>query len=160
LMDRSPSRIYARYVRVNHYVYPDIGWAMLEFDDAAIGVVETNWCLPANTPTVIDAKIEVIGTEGALTIDCSQTGLTILDSEGLKMLDTDYWPEQHGNLVGILRDEVEYFATCVRADRAPSVVTPREAARVVAVMEAAERSAKQGVPIPFVDEPVDVAGAD
>lgn len=151
-MKRPPSRVYGRYVRVNQFTYPDIGWAMLEFDDDAIGVVETNWCLPANTPTVIDARIEVVGTSGALTIDCSQTGLTILDEGGLKMRDTDYWPEQHGGLVGVLRDEIEYFANCIRQQRTPDVISPAEAARVVAVMEAAEKSASQGVPLSIAAE--------
>jgi predicted dehydrogenase len=146
-LGRAPSRVYARYVRVNQFTYPDIGWAMLEFEDEAIGVVETNWCLPANTPTVIDAKIDVVGTEGALTIDCSQTGLTVLDGNGLKMQDTDYWPEQHGTMVGILRDEINYFATCIRENRTPDVITPEEAARVVAVLEMAEQSAKIGQPL-------------
>lgn len=152
-LGRAPSRVFARYVRVNQFRYPDVGWAMLEFDDDAIGVVETNWCLPANTPTVIDARIEVVGTEGALTIDCSQTGLTILDGNGLKMQDTDYWPEQHGQLVGILRDEIEYFATCIREARPPDVVTPEEAARVVAVLETAERSAQTGQPLGIAAAP-------
>lgn len=148
-LGRAPTRVFARYVRVNQFTYPDIGWAMFEFGGDAIGVVETNWCLPANTPTVIDAKIEVVGTRGALTIDCSQTGLTVLDANGLKMQDTDYWPEQHGRLVGILRDEIEYFATCIRQDRPPDVVTPAEAARVVALLETAERSAEAGLPLEF-----------
>ena len=146
-LGQAPTRVFARYVRVNQFKYPDIGWAMLEFGEQAIGVVETNWCLPANAPTVIDAKIEIVGTEGAMTIDCSQTGLTILDGNGLKMQDTDYWPEQHGGLVGILRDEIEYFAACIRNDRQPEVITPEEAARAVAVMETAERSAECGLPL-------------
>jgi predicted dehydrogenase len=146
-LGQAPTRVFARYVRVNQFTYPDIGWAMLEFGEQAIGVVETNWCLPANAPTVIDAKIEIVGTEGAMTIDCSQTGLTILDGDGLKMQDTDYWPEQHGGLVGILRDEIEYFAACIRNHQQPEVITPEEAARAVAVLEIAERSAECGLPL-------------
>ncbi len=148
-LGRAPSRVYARYVRVNQFTYPDIGWAMLEFDDQAIGVVETNWCLPANTPTVIDARIEVVGTDGALTIDCSQTGLAVLDRNGLKMQDTDYWPEQHGGMVGILRDEIQYFASCIRDQRTPDVITADEAAEVVAVLETAEQAAAAGQPLKY-----------
>ncbi len=145
----APSRVYARHVRFNDFAYPDLGWAMLEFGESAVGVVETNWGLPANTPTVIDARLEVVGTEGMLTVDCAQTGLTVLDAAGPKMRDTDYWPEQHGRLVGVLRDEVDYFARCVRTGRAPDVITPAEAARAVAVIEAAERSAAEGLPVDF-----------
>ena len=82
-----------------------------------------------------------------LTIDCSNTGLTILDRHGPKMLDTDYWPEQHGYLVGALANELAYFADCVRRGESPSVMTPLEAARAVMVMEAAEQSAVLGRPV-------------
>jgi len=146
-LSRAPTRVYARHVRFNEFRYPDVGWAMLEFDDAAIGVVETNWGLPANAPTVIDATLQVVGTDGMLTIDCSQTGLTILDSNGLKMQDTIYWPEQHGSLVGVLRNEIGYFADCIGRDRDPEVITPKEAALAVRVMEAAERSGAAAQPV-------------
>jgi len=146
-LGRAPTRVYGRNVRFNEFRYPDVGWAMLEFDDTAIGVVETNWGLPANTPTVIDATLQVVGTDGILTIDCSHTGLTILDSNGLKMQDTDYWPAQHGSLVGVLQNEIAYFANCIRQDTDPNVITPAEAARAVYVMEAAERSAVIAQPV-------------
>ena len=146
-LGRAPTRVYGRYVRFNEFRYPDVGWAMLEFDDEAIGVVETNWGLPVNTPTVIDATLQVIGTDGMLTIDCSHTGLTILDATGLKMQDTDYWPEQHGSLVGVLQNEIAYFAECIRNNREPDVITPEEAARAVSVMEASERSAAGTQPV-------------
>ncbi len=146
-LGRPPSSIYARNVRVNQFKYPDLGWAMLNFNDDAVGVVETVWCLPESTSTVIDARMEIVGSEGALTIDCSNTGLTILSATGAKMHDTVFWPEQHGKTVGVLSYEIDYFAECIRSDRAPEVVTPAEAARAVIVMEAAERSALIGQPV-------------
>jgi UDP-N-acetylglucosamine 3-dehydrogenase len=147
----APLRVYGRHVRVDQFRHPDIGWAMLEFGDQAIGVIETVWRLPENTPTVIDAQMEVIGTEGALAIDCAHTGLTILDANGLKMPDTAYWPKQHGRLVGALAYELEYFANCIRTDRAPDVITAVEAARAVMVIEAAERSAALGQVLEYHD---------
>jgi predicted dehydrogenase len=151
LSGRVPTRIYARYVRIGNFKYPELGWAMLEFGDETVGVVETNWGLPENTPTVIDARIEVMGTEGMLSIDCAATGLCVLDGNGLKMQDTDYWPEQHGRLVGAIHDELSYFAACIRNDEPPSVITPIEAARALSVMEAAEQSAVSGQVVDFVD---------
>lgn len=146
-LGRSPTRVFARNVKFNEFRYPDIGWAMLEFGDDAVGVVETNWGLPSNVPTVIDATLQVVGTAGMLTVDCSHTGLTILDADGLKMQDTDYWPEQHGELVGVLQSEVSYFADCIRQDQSPTVITPVEAWRAVRVMEAAEQSARDRSPV-------------
>jgi UDP-N-acetylglucosamine 3-dehydrogenase len=147
----APSRIYAHYVRVDQFQHPDIGWAMLQFGSGAVGVIETNWRLPANVPTVIDAQMEVIGTEGKLTIDCANTGLEILDRSGLKRPDTAYWPEQYGKPVGALAHEMSYFADCIRTKSPPAVITVAEAARAVAVIEAAEQSAATGLPLDFAD---------
>jgi predicted dehydrogenase len=162
LLGRPPSRVYARNVRVDDFVYPDVGWAMLEFGDlsgnagsqmeTAIGVMETNWRLPQNSPTTIDAQLTIVGTEGQITIDCGHAGLSVLDANGLRYPDTAYWPELHDRRVGALRNELEYFATCVRKGRPAEVITPIEAARAVMVMETAERSASLGTPLEYRDE--------
>ncbi|MCB1062486.1 MAG: Gfo/Idh/MocA family oxidoreductase [Verrucomicrobiae bacterium] len=148
-MDAAPTEVYGRNVTVENHRYPDLGWAMLHFGTEAIGVIETVWCLPETVPTVIDAKMEVIGTEGKLTIDCAETGLSITDAQGTKMPDTVYWPMQHGRQIGALERELAYFAQCIRTGTAPSVVTPREAARALAVMEAAGLSSEKRQPVAF-----------
>lgn len=148
-LGRAPTEIYARNLRVGEYRHPDLGWAMLHFDDQAIGVIETVWCLPENVPTGIDATMEVIGTEGKLTIDCTHTGLSITDAEGTRMPDTVYWPIQHGRQIGALARELETFAAAIRGGEPPTVITPFEAARALAVMETAEFSALAGQPLPF-----------
>lgn len=146
-MESRPQRVYGRQLQFLAHRYPDVGWAMLEFGDTALGVVETNWGLPKNVSTTIDAVMQVVGTEGMLTIDCAQTGLEILDAGGSKRVDTVYWPESHEKLVGVLRDELQYFVSCIREARPPRVVTPMDALRAVEVMAAAEASAAQGVPL-------------
>jgi UDP-N-acetylglucosamine 3-dehydrogenase len=150
-LGRAPSRVYAHQIRVDAFQYPDVGWAMLHFEQEAIGVVEVNWRLPAHVPTAIDAQLEVIGTDGKLLVDCAHTGLEILDAHGSHQPDTVYWPTQHGQLVGALVNEIAYFADCIRNQTRPSVVTPLEAARAVAVMEAAEQSAAAGRPLDWRD---------
>jgi UDP-N-acetylglucosamine 3-dehydrogenase len=145
----TPTRVHARTVRVDNFRYPDIGWAMIEFGEQAVGVIETVWRLPENTPFQIDARMEVIGTEGALYIDCADAGLSILDAKGLTLADTAYWPAQHGTIVGALSSELAYFAECVRRGERPSVITPREAAQAVALMETAERAAATGQILSF-----------
>ena len=149
-LGRAPSQVYAHHVRVDNFRYPDIGWAMLQFGSDAIGVVETVWRLPKNVPTSIDSQLEVIGTTGKLSIDCANTGLEILDAGGLKKPDTAYWPIQLGEPVGALTNEVRYFADCIRRNTPPTAITLPEAARAVAVMELAERSAAEGKPLEFI----------
>lgn len=136
--------VYAQTVRVNDFEHPDIGWAMYRFDDGAVGVVETVWCLPETTPFTIDARMEIIGTEGALYIDAGNAGLTVNDKQGLHKPDTMYWPEVANGRVGVLRDELQYFVNCVNAGETPDLITPDESRAAVAVMCAAERSAETG----------------
>lgn len=146
-----PAEVTGRNIRIDQFQYPDLGWAMLHFGkDEAIGVVETVWCLPESVSTGIDAKMEIIGTEGKLSIDCANTGLTITDSAGSKKPDTVYWPMQYGRQIGALERELFYFADCIRRNTPPNVITPLEAARALAVMEKAEQSALVGgQPLPF-----------
>lgn len=157
-----PTRVFGRQVRVDQFRYPDIGWAMLDFGGApgepsAVGVVEVVWRLPESTPFTIDARLEIIGTEGAAYVDCGNAGLAINDQTGWHLPDTVYWPEQHGRVGGALVNELAYFADCIRTGRPPTVVAPEEAAQAVAVIEAAEQSASAGQPVavPRVARPGD-----
>lgn len=148
-LQETPTRVFAKNLRVENFQYPDIGWAMLEFGEQAVGVIETNWRLPPQVPTTIDARFEIAGTEGLITIDCAHTGLTILGPQGARQPDTVYWPRQHGMVVGALVSEVRYFVDCIRRGEPPTVITPEEAARAVEVMELAERAAATGWPTSF-----------
>ncbi len=136
--------VYAQNVRVGTFKYPDIGLAIYRLDSNAVGVVETVWALPENTPFTIDAKMEIIGTEGAIYIDCGNAGLVINDKDGINTPDTGYWPNLHGNPIGALRNEFEYFFKCIRQGQSPEVITPVESRDVIAVICAAEKSASSG----------------
>lgn len=144
-----PRQTLGRYVRVDDFRYPDIGWAMLEFGspeagDHAVGVIETIWRLPENAPTTIDARFEIIGTEGAIYIDCAHAGLAINDRRGWQYPDTMYWPQAGEASTSALAGELAYFARSVRRGERPDIVTPQEAAQAVMVIEAAEQSAQAG----------------
>ena len=136
--------VYAQNVRVRDFKYPDIGWAMYRFDNGAVGVIEVVWFLPENTPYTIDARMEIIGTEGAIYIDAGNAGITINDKEGLHKPDTIYWPVVHDMRIGALRTELSYFVNCVKKGVKPTVITPEESKMAVAVMCAAEESAATG----------------
>jgi len=117
---------------------------MFRLDNGAVGVVESIWCLPESTPYQIDARMEVVGTEGALYINCGVAGLEIHDKTGPKMPDTMYWPKALGERFGILRAELRYFANCVLEGKQPTRITPDESRAAVALMEAATKSAQTG----------------
>ena len=59
-----PVSVYAQEIHPGRNKYPDGGWAMARLDSGAIAVIESIWHLPESTPYQIDARMEVIGTEG------------------------------------------------------------------------------------------------
>ena len=144
-----PVSVYAQEVHPGTCKYADGGWAMIRLDDGAVAVVESVWHLPESTPYAIDARMEIIGTEGALYINCGEAGLAIHDADGNHLPDTLYWPRVYGEYFGVLRAELRYFANCVRENRAPQRITPEESRAAVALMAAAEQSSRTGEVIRF-----------
>lgn len=139
-----PVNVYAQEIHPGKNKYPDAGWAMFRLDSDAVGVVESVWHLPETTPYAIDARMEILGTEGAIYVNCAQAGLEIHDAKGVQMPDTMYWPTVIDQRFGILRSEFRYFAECVRNGRRPEHITPQESRDVVALIEAAAESSKTG----------------
>jgi len=139
-----PTSVYAQEVHPGDCKYPDGGWAMIRLEGDMVGVIESVWHLPDSTPYAIDARMEVIGTEGALYINCGQAGLEIHDQQGNHLPDTMYWPQVSGERFGILRSELRYFANCVAEGRTPDRITPDESRAAVAMVAAAEESSKTG----------------
>jgi len=139
-----PVSIYAQEIHPGTNKYPDGGWAMARLDSGAIMVIESIWHLPESTPYQIDARMEVIGTKGAIYINCGEAGLEIHDSAGNRRPDTLYWPHVFGQRFGILRAELRYFADCVAAGRRPERITPEESRDAVALLAGAEESSRSG----------------
>jgi predicted dehydrogenase len=102
----APVSVYAQEVHPGACKYPDCAWAMMRLDSGAVGVVESIWHLPNSTPFAIDARMEIIGTEGALYVNCGQAGLEIHAADGLSIPDTMYWPTVFGERFGVLRAEL------------------------------------------------------
>lgn len=139
-----PVSVYAQEIHPGKNRHPDGGWAMARLDSGAIAVIESIWHLPESTPYQIDARMEVIGTEGALYINCGEAGLEIHDSQGNRRPDTLYWPNVFGQRFGILRAELRYFADCVIAGRRPERITPAESRAAVALLAGAVESSRTG----------------
>lgn len=144
-----PVSVYAQEIHPGTNKYPDGGWAMARLDSGAIAVIESIWHLPESTPYQIDARMEVIGTEGAIYINCGEAGLEIHDGAGNRMPDTLYWPSVFGQRFGILRAELRYFADCVLEGRRPERISPEESRAAVAFLAAAEESSKTGQIVQF-----------
>ena len=138
----APVSVYAQEVHPGPCKYPDCAWAMMRLDNGAVGVVESIWHLPNTTPYTIDARMEIIGTEGALYVNCGQAGLEIHASDGLSTPDTMYWPTVFGERFGILRAELQYFANCIVRGETPDRITPEQSRDVVGLIAAAAESSR------------------
>jgi UDP-N-acetylglucosamine 3-dehydrogenase len=144
-----PVSVYAQEIHPGANKFPDGGWAMARLDSGAIAVIESIWHLPESTPYQIDARMEVIGTEGAIYINCGEAGLEMHDGSGNRMPDTFYWPQVFGSRFGILRAEFRYFADCVAEGRRPERITPDESRAAVALLAAAVESSRTGQIVHF-----------
>lgn len=145
-----PKTVYAQSLNTRPELpNDDLGWAMFRLDNGAIAVIENVWCLPENAPYAIDARMEIIGTKGAIYIDNSGVGYTVLKKEGLSFPQSTYWPKVHGARRGFLKEELDYFTRCVSRGEKPTVITPQESKLVVQAMKAAERSAKENKVLTF-----------
>ena len=135
---------YAQTVKVREHANPDLGQVMYRLESGASCILESVWCLPNTTPFQIDERLEVVGTEGAISIQDTHPNLMIVDKDGVRCPDTTYWPMIHGQLRGALRDELAYFVNCVATDEKPTVITAEESREAVRACLAAEQSAVTG----------------
>ena len=133
--------VYASFSKIGKSKNPDSCWTIYNFEGGAKGVCEEVWSLRDNTPFSIDAKMEVLGTEGAIYIDSAENGLLINDRDGTKRPDTIHWPVIHGWTTGALRDEDEYWIRCVASHKRPQIGTANQARAVMEVVLAALKSA-------------------
>lgn len=145
-----PKSVYAQTRRTRSSVkYDDLAWAMFRFDNDAFAVIENVWCLPDNAPFAIDARMEIVGTEGAVYIDNSGSNYTVLTKKGIGYPQSTYWPKVHGIRRGYLREEFDYFLKCVERGEKPSIITPEESRDVVHAIELAETSARENRVVQF-----------
>ncbi len=135
---------YAQTVQFRDHANPDLGQVMYRLESGASCILEAVWCLPDTTPFQIDERLEIVGTEGSISIHDTHPNLMVVDKDGARCPDTTYWPTQHGKLRGALRDELAYFVQCVLDGERPSVITPEESREAVRACLAAEESARTG----------------
>lgn len=135
---------YAQTVKVRDHTHPDLGQVMYRLENGASCILESVWCLPDTTPFQIDERLEIVGTEGSISIHDTHPNLMIVDKDGARCPDTTYWPMIHGQLRGALRDELAYFTQCVVDGVRPAVITPEESREAVRACLAAEESARTG----------------
>lgn len=146
----SGNDITAVYSRSVSKLMPSLGvacedaiFSTVELLNGMSGQLYSGWTLPANAPTGIWARTEIIGTEGMIDLDVRDHGLRVLSRGGWTLPDGLHWPTTNGRITGDLYEEVRHFASAVLSDR-PFVMPVEDALRAVAVNDAILRSVESG----------------
>lgn len=127
----------------------DTFWGVLEFEGGALGVVETIWLLPDAAGVWLDDAFQLTGDRGTANVSLLPPPISYWRETGHEAPDFGYDPRVGGSARGALRDELAYFCDCVRGDRKPDVILPREAKNAVRVALALIESG-------YADEPVEI----
>ena len=119
--------------------------ALLRYDSGAIGCLETCWVMPTGIPCTLDARIEVIGTEGMVRVTVGDEGCTVITPERATRPDVLYGPQMLGQQAGALRTQLDHFADCVLNDKEP-LISPQDARAAVEIAQAIHESLRSGAP--------------
>lgn len=124
----------------------DANCALLRFSTGALGIAELNWILPRGFPASGDHRLDLVGSEGSLSIATLETGLRRADGQRAVQVDTASAPSVQGHPGGMFYFELRHFVDCVRG-RATPVVTPHDAVMALRIALAVERAASTGAPV-------------
>ncbi len=154
---RKVARVTARALHgriMDEHGVPDYSWLWMDFEGGGLGVIEVGWGLPEgwtgwdDAPSTWggfgDVRMDVIGTEGVLSLDFTPMNLRgVRKDKGWMFPETRHWPVVNDQLGGCARLEMEHFFRCVATDR-PPLIDGREGRRSLEVAIAAERSIAEG----------------
>ena len=146
-----PVRVYAQ--SVNQVMKPKHGvedcmWIIVTMDDGTAFTIGAGWIMPPGYPNFSSTWIEVVGSEGALTIDDTHRDVVLNTMKGGMVNPMSTMPgEPVGHVfAGPMANETVHFIEAVALDR-PVLVTPAQARQVMDVYMAADLSAERNEPI-------------
>ncbi len=146
-----PVRVYAQ--SVYKVMQPTKGvadcmWIIVTMDDGTAFTIGAGWIMPPGYPNFSSTWIEVVGSEGALTIDDTHRDVVLNTMDGGMVNPMSSMPgEPVGHVfAGPMANETHHFLEAVALDR-PVLVTPQQARRVMDVYMAADLSAERNEPV-------------
>ncbi len=138
-------RVYAQKREILGNGNEDSLFAVVNFDNGAIGAISYSWAWPDAFMNGYRATLEVVGTRAAAFMDCSDQGFYAVTGDSIGGGDTHLWPEINGRIVGDLADEIDHFVQATLSG-APYVQPYRDALDAIPVLDALARSAATGMP--------------
>lgn len=143
-----PAKVYAkaRSVQLKEYGMDDVIYALLTYENGVVCCLEACWTLPENSPTIIDDKVELVGTKGVAYVDSCDFGVRFVSEGGIQYPDSRHWYYANGELHGDLAEEIAAFVGNVTNGTA-SIITLEESLDDLRVVDAIERSIASGVEV-------------
>jgi predicted dehydrogenase len=151
MQPRKPIRVYSQtsgkfFSRKSET--PDHQWVMITMDDGTTITIGIGWILPIGYPNYVQASIEIVGTDGTLTIDDSHKDIQLnTTKDGIRYPLSSMPGEQIDHVfAGSMHEEINHFINSIVFDT-PVMVTAEEAKLVMQVYQAADLSVELGEPV-------------
>lgn len=126
---------------------PDYYQMILNFRGGVAVMLENGWILPESTPSIIDLKCEIVGSEGVVYIDGSHHRmLQMYTADSAKYPDTFVLPTVYGDPGGFAAASIKHFVNCIVQDKTP-MVGAEEGLEVTKAIIAIEESVLTGQPV-------------
>lgn len=144
-MGSVPVKVFAksRSVLLKEHNMDDVIYAILTYENGAIACIESCWVLPENSPTIIDDRLELVGTKGTVYVDPCDQGVRFVTDKRVLYPDSRHWPYVNGEVSGALSEEIRSFIDNV-ANGTKSMITAKDAYDTLRVVDAIERSKAEG----------------
>lgn len=144
-MGCEPVKVFAknRSVLLKDHDMDDVIYAIVTYENGAIACLEACWVLPENSPTIIDDKLELVGTKGVAYVDSCDHGVRIVSDQRVAYPDSRHWYYTNGQPSGDLMEEIMAFINNI-VDGTKSIITPKDAYDSLRVVDAIERSIAEG----------------
>jgi predicted dehydrogenase len=142
-------RVYAQKVEALGTGNEDALYAVVNFENGAIGSIDYSWAWPDGLMNGFRSSLEIVGTRSATYLDCADQGFYTVDGSGTGGGDTHLWPEINGRIVGDLADELDHFIKASLSGK-PYLQHHREAFDAIPVLDALAQSAASGLAVEVV----------
>src|SRR5215211_654905 len=151
LAPRKPVKVYSQTsgrLFTQQFGSPDHQWIMVTLDDGTTLTVGAGWILPLGYPNYSQAWIEIIGTEGALTIDDTHKEITLNTTKDGIQYPMSSMPGEDVEHVfaGAMAGETLHFVDACARNK-PVMVKPEEARMIMDIYIAADLSVERGEPV-------------
>jgi myo-inositol 2-dehydrogenase/D-chiro-inositol 1-dehydrogenase/UDP-N-acetylglucosamine 3-dehydrogenase len=117
--------------------------AIVRFSGGTVVNFESAWSLPSGARHMIDARMELIGTDGSFEVQCGDSGLYFASNETSREIDTQHWPLLNGRVDGDLARQLGGLIDWLDGAAMP-IATGREALRSLELTLAMMQSAQSG----------------